>query len=162
VSAVAPPRVCPLCGDEYLATVERCPECGVALVEAGTQAERGAAPGLPPSADLVRLRVENPVWIAALAERLAAEGVPSRVELVDPAATPRNRLGSPCALFVRAEDVARARAVDAELLRDQLPDLPEGASSGWSEAEGCPACGAAVGPDAAECPECGLAFVEAE
>jgi hypothetical protein len=153
--------VCPVCGGEYLAGVERCAGCGVPLVEASALPEEGPPPGLPPSADLVRLRVENPVWIDALARRLAAEGIPSRVELVG-AESQARRLGSPCALFVRPEDAERARAVDAELLRSQLPDLPEGASTEWREAEGCPACGAAVGADASECPDCGLAFVDAE
>ncbi len=41
------------------------------------------------------------------------------------------------------------KAAEAERLRNQ-----------WSEAEACPACGTPMAPDAAECPECGLVFVE--
>lgn len=158
MSGQAPPRVCPLCGEEYLATVERCAECDVALVAAD---ELAPTPELElPAVDgLVRLRVENPVWIRNLAARLEEEGIPSRVELVGETPAAR-RQGAPCALFVRPEDAERARRIDEQLLRRQLPDLPEDADTDWREADGCPACGAPVAPDAAECPDCGLGFVE--
>jgi hypothetical protein len=61
---------------------------------------------------------------------------------------------------VRPEDAERARRIDEDLLREQLPDLPEGTDTGWSEAEGCPACGAAVDAQVTECPDCGLGFGE--
>ena len=41
------------------------------------------------------------------------------------------------------------KAAEAERLRNE-----------WSEAEACPACETPMAADAAECPECGLVFVE--
>jgi hypothetical protein len=133
----------------------------VALVSEGELGEEPVAE-LPASDALVQVRVENPVWIRALAERLAQEGIPSRVELLDSDSSTARRHGAPCILRVRPEDAERARQLDAALLRAQLPDLPEDASTEWREAEGCPACGTALDPEAAECPECGLSFGEPE
>jgi hypothetical protein len=153
--------MCPSCREEYLATVERCVHCGVALVAAGELPPEEQT-DLPAPEELVRVRVENPVWIESLADRLAQEGIASRVELLDSDAPVARRHGAPCALYVQSGDAERARQIDEELLRAQLPDLPEGADTGWSEAEGCPACGAAVGADATECPDCGLGFRDEE
>jgi predicted amidophosphoribosyltransferase len=154
------PKLCPRCGEEYLATVERCAACDVPLVAEG-EGVFEAALELPPAAELVRLRVEHPTWIETLAERLAEAGIPSRVELFA-GDRPATRGAAPCALFVRPEDAERAGAIDAELLRAQIPDLPEGVGSAWREAEACPACGSALDPDASECAGCGLAFRDAE
>jgi hypothetical protein len=151
--------MCPSCREEYLATVERCAHCGVALV-AASELPPEEQTDLPPLEELVRVRVENPVWIEALAGQLAREGIPSRVELLDTDAPLARRHGAPCVLYVQSGDAERARQIDEELLRQQLPDLPEGADTGWSEAEGCPACGAAVAAQATECPDCGLGFAE--
>jgi hypothetical protein len=155
--SVLSPRRCPRCREEYVATAITCVDCGVALVSEG---ELGEAPvtELPASDALVQVRVENPVWIRALAERLAEEGIPSRVELLDSDSLAARRHGAPCSLWVRPEDAERARQVDAALRRSQLPDLPEDASPEWRDAEGCPACGSALEPEAAECSECGLSF----
>lgn len=155
------PKLCPRCREEYVATVERCATCDVPLVAAAEVAFE-AAGDLPPAAQLVRVRVEHPSWIETLAEQLAEQGIPSRVELVASDRPATRGAPAPCALFVRPEDAERARAIDAELLRSQLPDLPEDVSSEWSEAEACPACGAALEPEAAECAGCGLAFRDAE
>ncbi|MEN8183049.1 MAG: hypothetical protein ABFS46_11000 [Myxococcota bacterium] len=157
--SAAPPRVCPSCREEYLATVGRCAECEVDLVSPSELPPKGE---LPPVEQLQRVRVENPVWIQTLASQLAQAGIASRIELLSDEAPAARRHGAPCALYVRPEDAGRAREIDEDLLRAQLPDLPEGASGGWSEAEGCPACGTAVEAEAAECPECGLAFAEAD
>jgi hypothetical protein len=155
------PKLCPRCREEYVATVERCAACDVPLVAAAS-AVFEAPEALPPAAELVRVRVEHPSWIETLAEHLAAEGIPSRVELVAADRPATRGAPAPCALFVRPGDAERARAIDAELLRSQLPDLPEDVSSEWSEAEACPACGAPLEAEAVECAGCGLAFRDAE
>lgn len=155
------PKLCPRCREEYVATVERCPACDVPLV-AAAEVVFDAPEELPPATELVRVRVEHPSWIETLAEHLAAEGIPSRVELVASDRPATRGAPAPCALFVRPADAERARAIDAELLRSQLPDLPENVSSEWSDAEACPACGAALEPEAVECAGCGLAFRDAE
>lgn len=155
------PRVCPRCREEYVATVERCVSCDVALVAEGDSVFE-AVGELPPTAELVRLRVEHPTWLESLAERLGEAGIPSRVELLATERAATRGAPAPCALFVRREDAERARAIDAELLRAQLPDLPEDASPEWREAEACPACGTPIEAEASECRECGLAFRDAE
>jgi hypothetical protein len=155
------PKICPSCREEYVATVERCPACDVVLVAEG-EVVFAAPEALPPSAELVRLRVEHPSWIELLAESLAEAGIPSRVELVATDRPATRGAPAPCALFVRPADVERARAIDADLLRTQLPDLPEDVSSEWRDADACPACGAALQAEASECPGCGLAFRDAE
>jgi hypothetical protein len=134
-------------------------ECDVALVvlDELPPEERSE---LPPADQLVRVRVENPVWIDSLAARLAEEGIASRVDLLDGDGPVARRHGAPCALYVRPEDAERARRIDEDLLREQLPDLPVGTDTSWSEAEGCPACGASVDAQVTECPDCGLGFSE--
>ena len=155
------PKVCPSCREEYVATVERCAACDVPLVAEG-EVVFAAPEELPPASELVRLRVEHPTWIEVLAERLAEAGIPSRVELVASDRPATRGAPAPCALFVRAEDVERARGIDTELLRTQVPDLPDDVSPEWREAEACPACGAALEAEASECAGCGLAFRDAE
>ena len=155
------PRICPSCGEEYVATVERCVTCDVALV-AASEVVLPAPEELPPASELVRLRVEHPTWIEVLAQHLAEAGIPSRVELVASDRPATRGAPAPCALFVRAEDVERARGIDTDLLRTQLPDLPADVSPEWREAEACPACGAALEAEASECAGCGLAFRDAE
>lgn len=155
------PKVCPSCREEYLATMERCAACDVLLVTEG-EAVFEAPEDLPPAAALAQLRVEHPTWIEMLAERLADAGIPSRVELLSADRPAGRGAPAPCALFVRPEDLERARAIDLELLRTQLPDLPDHVSAEWSEAEACPACGTALEAEASECSGCGLAFRDAE
>ena len=45
---------------------------------------------------------------------------------------------------------------------DKRAEEAQAARSEWNEAESCPACQTPMSPDAAECPECGLVFVEAD
>ena len=151
------PKRCPSCREEFLATATWCGACDVALVHE-TELPRDEGEVLSAADELAPIRVEFPHWIEKLAERLAREGIPSRVELVKDD-TPRPRgAAAPCVLLVRPEDAERARAIDAELLREQIPDAPDDTSTDWVESDDCPACGVAVPTEAPECPECGLAF----
>ncbi|MEB2346634.1 MAG: hypothetical protein OZ948_18055 [Deltaproteobacteria bacterium] len=159
-------KVCPRCGEEYVLTASTCVDCGVAL---GFEGPTGAPdPGfeLPPAADLVAVRHAEVSWIEGLAAALAEAGVPSRVELPTEADERRVQgagMGAiRCTLFVRPADVAAAARIDADFARTQVPDLPEDARSAWDEAEACPGCEAPLAADAAECPECGLAFAGGE
>jgi hypothetical protein len=147
---------CPECGEDFLHTATVCSDCGVPLRLAAELAGSPAGAGQELAGELVLLRAEGPAWIEALAERLRAADIPSRVEIIDPERFKARSgvSGTACGLFVRPADLARARAVDAAVQREQIPDLPEEAGEG--ESEGCPACGAAVAPEASECPDCGL------
>jgi ribosomal protein L40E len=157
-------KICPRCGEEYVLTASTCADCGVPLGFEGPAAgEPAAALELPPTSELVPLRHAEVSWIEGLAAALAEAGIPSRVELPDEADL-RGRVQRAgtgairCTLYVRPEDAPAAARVDAEFTRTQVPDLPEDATSAWSEAETCPGCGTPLAPDAGECPECGLAF----
>jgi len=156
-----PPKRCPSCREEFLATATWCTGCDVALVQEG-ELQRDEAQTLASDAELVPIRVEFPRWIEKLAERLAREGIPSRVELMGDDSPRARAAAAPCALLVRPDDAERARAIDADLLHEEIPDAPADASTDWVEAEDCPACGVQVAAEAAECPECGLAFREVE
>ena len=157
-------KICPSCGEEYLSTVQLCAECHVPL-GAEPPAPRADPEDLPPLESLVAVRNAEVSWIDGLAHALAEAGIPSRVELPPQDERPVQGRGMGavrCTLYVRGEDAAEAARIDAEFARTQVPDLPESASAGWTEAETCPGCDAALPPDAQECPECGLAFAGAE
>jgi hypothetical protein len=154
-----PPRVCPVCAEEYVHSALRCVHCDVALVHA-EEAPAQAAQDLPPAAELTPIRIASAGWALALSELLVAEGIAHRVELVSDAAAEGRRPSGPgpYGVYVRAGDAARARAIDAGYVAREIPDLPDGWEDAEAEDEGCPACGAAVAAGAAECPDCGLAL----
>jgi hypothetical protein len=152
------PKRCPSCGDEFVSTALRCPVCDVALVAGGAAP---AGPEVLASGDLVPLRSDTAAWIESLADDLAEAGIPCRVEIA--AKQPdRARAGPAVVLLVRREDLPRARQVDAEVLRRQVPDLAEHLEVGPGESDACPACGTPLAPDALECGECGLGFAGEE
>ena len=151
-----PSKVCPACRVEYVPSALECSDCRVALVDPAALPDPAEA-GLSAASDLTPIRVENGRWIQALAACLDEAGIAHRVEAA--AAPPGRHSGPLFALFVRPEDEAPARAVDAEVLRRELPELAElrGADVERGE-DACPACGSAVRADAPECPDCGLNF----
>jgi hypothetical protein len=59
-------------------------------------------------------------------------------------------------LYVRGEDLALARELDASIAAQLVPAEAEALEEG--EVEACPACGAALPADVLECAECGLSF----
>lgn len=152
------PKRCPQCGEDFLHTTEVCSDCGVPLRLASELTDTEAAGGLPPASELVLIRAEGPAWIEALAQALREADVPSRVEIIDPEkhGARSGVSGSACGLFVLERDVAKAREIDARVQREQIPDLPSDDAASDGGEEGCPACGHALGPDDAECPDCGL------
>ena len=154
-----PPKICPRCGEEYIHTVQTCVHCNVPL---GFDAPADAPDlELPPADQLVELRNAEVSWIDGLAQALAAEGIPSRVELPqreDDTVQSRGLGAIRCTIFVRPEDGPAAARVDAAFARTQVPDLPDASAGEIGLSEECPGCGTALVPDAVECPECGLAF----
>jgi hypothetical protein len=154
-----PPKICPSCGEEYVHSVQTCPDCEVPLD--GDAPAPAPAFELPPAEQLVALRNAEVPWIEGLAEALTAAGIPSRVELMrreDDSVQSRGLGAIRCTIYVRPEDGAEATRVDAEFARTQVPDLPHDEAGEWGESDACPGCGTALASDAVECPECGLAF----
>jgi len=68
---------CPKCRFEYVAGVERCPDCSVALVESLPPAP------LSPEEDLVQVElctVQGEIHARLLQDALASQGIPSRTD----------------------------------------------------------------------------------
>jgi hypothetical protein len=160
VSGVLPPKLCPACGSEFRHEMTRCSDCGGELVLAGSAAGPAAAPSvLGEGARLQPLRVAPVAWARELSRRLSEAGIPHRIDQQDREPEQRARRGAwdwQTVVLVRAEDLERAREIDAEQLRDEIPDLPEDAGAVPEDPGHCPACDAECPPEAAECPSCGL------
>jgi hypothetical protein len=161
-SMLLPPKNCPECGEEYVHSVQVCPDCGVALVLAG----EAATPihELPPASDLVRVRTATLAWGRSFSDLLAEAGIAHRVEPEDDSVRVTGIAADArlCSVFVRAEDRERAAELDADYLRSQIPDVPEDFAGDSSESDRCPACGEPADLAAPECASCGLAFRDAE
>lgn len=153
-------RVCPSCEEEFTLTVAQCPECGADLIFPGEATDEPEAEAFPETDALECVRVGPLPWTRALSERLSAAGIAHRVEPdtrsveeggVDPA-----RFGgeSVYGTWVRPEEWDAASAMDAEIFAPlEVEETPESTGE-----ENCPACGAGLGTDAMECPDCGLSF----
>jgi hypothetical protein len=158
-----PPKRCPECGEEYVHSVQLCPDCGVTLVLEGEPMPVHEHE-LPPAEYLVRVRTATLVWARSFSDLLVEAGIPHRVEPEDDsvrvAGVPAD--AQLCSVFVRPEDRERVAELDAEHLRSQIPDMPEDFAGGSSEEGACPACGEPADLAAPECGSCGLAFRDAE
>lgn len=151
-------QICPSCKGEFTLFVERCTECEVDLVSPGVRSDE-----FPPASELTCIRVAPVPWIEALSQALEEQEVLHRVEPIAPGEVPE---GAPVAgegqgelagLFVADDGIGPARTIDQAIAAQVNPEqhaeqLAEG------EVESCPACGESLAADAAECPECGLAF----
>ena len=161
--------ICPQCEAEYLATAIECVECRVALVHP-EQLAAVEVEDLPPVSELTCIRAASVAWTRALSERLSEAGIPHRVEAIsegaddDDSVRKRPNFRLPCGVYVRPDDSRAAAEVDADFMRSQIPDLPDGLeiSGGSQDAESCPACGEHVSLDTRECPGCGLVLAVEE
>jgi len=160
-----PPKFCPSCRDEFLHTATHCVECDVELVLEGNLPDESESV-FPPDAELVCVRVADSGWSLGLAERLKQNQIPHRVGISNAGGT-KPVYG----VFVLAEDLEAAQALDADHARHEMPDLPEGfdpremmtaPAEGDSLEESCPACGNPLESAAEECAGCGLALLIAE
>lgn len=111
--------------------------------------------GITPGEELQLLRSAQLDWVHALAERLAESGVPCQVNPMDQ----RRATDSTWAVYVREPDLARARELDREVMREVMPDLPEDFDPSALDTSRCPACSEPVLEGMPECPECGLALL---
>ncbi len=152
-------QICPSCKGEFTLVVDRCSECDVDLV--APDSAMGDPDHFPPASELTCVRVAPAQWIEAVSEGLEQRDIPHRVEPVAPGDIPEGvevvGTGELVGLFVADDGLAAAREIDQAIAAQVLPEqhaepLPQG------EAESCPACGEELAADAAECPECGLAF----
>ena len=158
-----PMLYCPRCEGEYLASVTICASCDVALVP-DLAAAVHEADAMPEVSDLECVRAASMGWAQGLSDRLAQAGISHRIEAVgdddDESLREQPNALLPYGVWVLPADLERARAIDDEYLRGQIPDLPT-AEPGSSEAaaDQCPACGDSVSESATECPGCGLVLL---
>ena len=158
--------ICPQCKGEYLATASECVECRVALVHP-EQLASAEVEDLPPASELTCIRAASVAWTRALSERLSAAGIPHRVEAIREDADDDDdsvRKRPNFRVYVHPDDSGAAAEIDADFMRSQIPDLPDGheISGGSQDVESCPACGERVSFDTRECPGCGLMLVVEE
>jgi hypothetical protein len=150
-------RVCPECDEEYRPEIATCADCGAELVDRALD-EQGRPLAEPAQAageqvTLVALYAGPAAALRPLAEALAAAGIAQKLLPIP------NQSG--LTLAVAQEDGARAMEALAgfhgrgtELGLSELAATFHAGDDAQEHA--CPACGAAVPEDAAECPDCGL------
>jgi hypothetical protein len=163
VSTPPPFKVCPECRVEYRPEAEVCADCRVPLVPAEALPPEEELEGFPPAAQLECVRVAPLAWMEALARGLQERGVTLRVERALAEDAPEGQradvfgdVAQLFGLYVRSEDLALARELDASIASQLVPDEAEALEEG--EVEACPACGAALPADGLECADCGLSF----
>jgi uncharacterized membrane protein SpoIIM required for sporulation len=136
---------CPRCRFEYRVGVRRCPDCGAALVarlprEPSHLPEAGPEAAAAQQAGALLVTVTGEVHARLLQDALRTQGIISRLQAVDnpllPAWVPPPVTASEqrsFALYVRAQDLSRAREVHADLESpveqaedDAEPDEEEG------------------------------------
>jgi ribosomal protein L40E len=148
-------RVCRDCGEEFRPEVTVCSDCGGVLEDKNLEEEEAwnPAPGVIPSP---QPSVAPPGQHRAIHQASSAAEIEPLAKALGAAHIPFAVTGSfqAFSLLVAHEDAERA----FEALRPfgLVTDAPaEGPSV-------CPACGAALGPSAAECPDCGLGLAAAD
>jgi rRNA maturation endonuclease Nob1 len=151
--------VCSGCGAEFQPHVTHCIDCGAPTRPPGpADTEREGPAGLhplPTGTEIVDLRTEDFEWIETLRERLKSNGVSCHIKEVDLPGTGRKPSRQRYALSVAKEDLALARQLDIDLLRERTGE--EGADLGEDTPPGqCPMCGCHFPAGTLECPECGL------
>lgn len=155
-------RICTSCNAQFEDIYEECLHCGRRLTE---QTEPTLPTPLePPSLDEMHLLTRRAaIYVDDLLEALREEGIRFTVigDLGDRVHTRTGvRHGREPAIevWVDAAHRERAEAIQTELLRRELPDLPEGYQPSESREGRCPACSAVLIGEPIECPDCGLAF----
>ncbi len=145
---------CPKCGVGFAPDTAICPICNIPLVsEAEAEHEESETPEPVILDDAVssleKLRTGGVEWIRHLQDRLAAEGIPHRIE-------PYDLRGMFFSVYVRSEDLPHAKKIDDEVFTAEVPD-----SEGMQQIEDldfsvCPGCGSPLGEKDLKCSSCGL------
>ena len=151
-------KICPDCGAEYLPQIEKCSDCGTALLfpselgKAQEEKERLMEKAVEKEAVV---REGDLDWLSELRTVLIDAGIPSTVHC-DPGCK-KDCHGDQCRLVVSPEDLERAQASIEEYFMEINPELR--ASNELIREGKCPACGHPVGQNDRECPDCGLPLI---
>lgn len=150
-------KMCPDCGTEYLPHIERCADCGSALLlpeellKAQEEKKR-----------LMEEAVENEAvvregdlsWMSELYAVLIDSGIPCSVRSDSNC---KKSCHGKCCLVVSREDFEKAQERIEEYFMEMHPEIR---TSRKLVSEGkCPACGSPVSAEDRECPDCGLSLV---
>ncbi len=154
-------KICPRCESEYQPHIDKCADCGEALVlpeELEKAKEQRRLTGEKKVDEKVVVREGELDWMSELREALIDAGIPAEVRSEDDCG--KGCCGSACRLVVSPEDLEKAQARVEEYFMEVNPELRE--SNELMKEGKCPACGSPVGAGARECPDCGLPLVIVE
>jgi len=150
------PVVCPKCKVGFAPGTVLCPICKVRLVSGSESREALAPPVLTvDSSSLEELRTASSDWIRHLQDKLTHEEIPHRTELSD-------RREMIFSVYVRPEDLPRAKNIDQEVFASEVPGSKEMALVEDVDFSSCPGCGNRLGDRDRECSGCGLVLFPTE
>ncbi|MDP2157046.1 MAG: hypothetical protein Q8K68_04995 [Nitrospirota bacterium] len=150
-------KICPECGAEYLPHIEKCADCGVIVLsseecikaqEEQKQTEETAVE------NSVKVMEGDMNWMSELSTVLLNADISCTL---NSDGCRKGCCGDTVQLKVSPEDLERSQQTIEEYLMELDPDLrlvKEMLGKGK-----CPACGASIGHDARECPDCGLPLI---
>ncbi|NJD56257.1 MAG: hypothetical protein FIA94_07625 [Nitrospirae bacterium] len=148
-------KVCPVCRTEYYPHIEKCSDCGALLLSpeefVRAQEERKLAEETVVGT-VVKVLEGDLNWMSELRTVLLDAGIPCNIQ--SDAGCRKGCCGNTVQLTVAPEDFKRAQETIEEYLMELDPDLRI-AREMFGKGK-CPACGSSFGPDARECPDCGL------
>jgi hypothetical protein len=153
---------CPKCKVGFAPGITLCPFCNIPLTserDVEFEDESGEIPE-PVILDddissLKELRAADVSWIHHLQDKLAEVGIPHRIEQTDPP----HMLFS---VYVRDEDLPRAKDVDDKVFAMEVPDSEEMPHVEDLDFSSCPGCGNRLGENDLKCNSCGLHLSPAE
>lgn len=151
-------KICPECECEYLPHVDKCADCGSALIhfeeyrKAKDEQRRLMEKAVE---DAVVVRKGDLKWLGELYNVLIGAGIACSVQ--SGSCCNKGCQGDEYLLLVQSADADRA----SERIEEYFAEMhPEALASQELISEGkCPACGSPVGAGDKECPDCGLMLV---
>lgn len=148
-------KICPSCGAEYYPHIEKCADCGAALISYEEHqrliAERKATEETAIEHG-VKIMEGDLEWLSEIRTVLLDAGIPCMLHSCG-----KSCCANTVQLKVAPEDHERAQEAIEEYLMDLEPDLRTARDMFWKGK--CPACGASINPDDRDCPDCALPLI---
>jgi hypothetical protein len=151
-------KICPDCSTEYFPHIERCADCGSVLLtpEENKKMQEEKKRCMEKSLEnSVVVREGSLNWMNELYNVLIDSNISGVVN--SDAGCKKGCCGDTYRLLVSSEDAEKASERIEEYCAEFHPELQ--ASREMMSRGKCPACGSPVGPDAVECPDCGLTLL---
>jgi len=151
-------KICPDCSTEYFPHIERCADCGSVLLtpeeikKMQEEKKRCMEKSLENS---VVVREGSLNWMNELYNVLIESNISGVVS--SDAGCKKGCCGDTYRLLVSSQDAEKASERIEEYCAELHPELQ--ASREMMSRGKCPACGSPVGPEAVECPDCGLTLL---